>query len=144
MPIETRARNNCHARSCLLLRTPESGRGAAGAAGGGSIGDRSHDKWCWQRRHVRRGGAVGGRCGGTRTITDATSDSTLPLQFVQRGFFDEYGLYPFPLRPPRTCRPEPLDPYGGQQAASILFSPPAITFPQIFFARVYIIIIFAM
>ena len=33
---------------------------------------------------------------------------------------------------------------GGQQAASILFSPPAITFLPIFFARVYIIIIFAM
>ena len=68
----------------------------------------------------------------------------LPLQFVQRGFFDEYGLYPFPLRPPRTCRPEPLDHIGGQQAASILFSPPAITFLPFFFARVYIIIIFAM
>ena len=33
---------------------------------------------------------------------------------------------------------------GGQQAASILFSPPAITFLPFFFARVYIIIIFAM
>ena len=79
MPIETRVRNNCHARSCLLLRTPESGRGAAGVAGGGSIGDRRHDKWRWQRRYVRRGGAVGRRCGGTRTITDATSDSTLAI-----------------------------------------------------------------
>ena len=79
MPIETRARNNCHARSCLLLRTTEGGRGAAGAAGGGSIGDRRHDKWRWQRRHVRRGGAVGGRGGGTRTITDATSDGTLAI-----------------------------------------------------------------
>ncbi len=33
---------------------------------------------------------------------------------------------------------------GGQQAASILFSPPAITFLPISFVRVYIIIIFAM
>ena len=79
MPIETRARNNCYVGSCLLLRTPESGRGAAGVAGGGSIGDRRHDKWRWQRRHVRCGGAVGERCGGTRTITDATSDSTLAI-----------------------------------------------------------------
>ena len=79
MPIETRVRNNCYVGSCLLLRTPESGRGAAGVAGGGSIGDRRHDKWRWQRRYVRRGGAVGERCGGTRTITDATSDSTLAI-----------------------------------------------------------------
>ena len=79
MPIETRVRNNCYVGSCLLLRIPESGRGAAGVAGGGSIDDRRHDKWCWQRRHVRRGGAVGGRCGGTRTITDATSDGTLAI-----------------------------------------------------------------
>ena len=64
MPIETRVRNNCYVGSCLLLRTPESGRGAAGVSGGGSIGDRRHDKWRWQRRYVRRGGAVGERCGG--------------------------------------------------------------------------------
>ena len=46
-------------------------------------------------------------------------------------------------------RHEPVDlshltPTGLEQAASILFSPPAITFPPISFARVYIIIIFAM
>ena len=34
--------------------------------------------------------------------------------------------------------------FGLEQATSILFSPPAITFPAISFARVYIIIIFAM
>ena len=79
MPIETRARNNCYVGSCLLLRTTKGGRGAAGVAGGGSIGDCRHDKWRWQRRHVRRGGAVGERRGGTRTITDATSDGTLAI-----------------------------------------------------------------